>query len=181
MRAARRSNGSSGPLPTPCSSPQFYRAIHAEAERWLNAERRVLSFYDVQGHTDVEDYQRLLRYVESRRLAGLIFASPPFGLRDIGSPVVRLAGLPRVMIETGAGVDGCPTVYPDLSGFLPKAFDHLASRGCKRVAVVQMANRPDGSAALDVELAGITGMAAACGLTVEPQWIQWAPPQRRLL
>jgi DNA-binding LacI/PurR family transcriptional regulator len=39
-----------------------------------------------------------------------------------------------------------------------------------------MANRPDGSAALEAELAGIAGLAAACGFTVEPQWIQRATP-----
>ena len=155
-----------GPDHTPS---QFFRAIRAEGERWQSAARRVLPFYDIHGHTDVEDYQRLLRYVQGSRLAGVVFAANPFALRAMGSPLTETPGLPRVMIESDADVGGFPTVYPDLRGFLPKAFDHLASRGCKRVAVVTLT-----STHFVDQLVRIPALAAERGLTVEPHRIQAA-------
>lgn len=157
---------------SPDSIPsQFFRAIRVEADRWQNPERRVLSFYDVESHTDVEDYQRLLRYVQSTRLAGLIFAANPFVLRQMGSPLVATPDLPRVVIEDGMDVGGFPTVYPDLPAFLPKAFDHLVARGCQRVAVVMLAKED-----LGADLGQVQATAAKRGLTVKPPWIQAASP-----
>ena len=150
---------------------QFYAAIRAEALRRRNPARRVLPFYDIESHTDVEDYQRLLRYVQSHCLAGLIFASNPFGLRQIGSPLTQTPGVSRVIIEANPDERGVPVVCPESSSFLPKAFDHLAARGCKRVAVVQF---PD-AGARDAVIR-IPALAAERGLTVKPQWIQAAAP-----
>jgi hypothetical protein len=151
---------------------QFYRAIHDEAERWQNPERRVLSFYDVGSNWEAGgDYDRLLRMAQSHRLAGLIFAASPFALHFAKSPLVSIPGLPRVVVETGPNMDGYPTVYPDAEAFLPKAFEHLASRGCKRVAVVQIP-----SVSLDGELARIPALAAPYGLTVKPEWVQAVAP-----
>ncbi len=156
------------PDPTLMPSP-FYAALRAEADRWQNPERRVLPFYDIESHTDVEDYQRLLHFVESERLAGLIFAAPLDGLRALGSPVVQLPGLPRVVIQSSPDPGGFPALYPETSAFLSKAFDRLASCGCKRVAVVQAAQ----PLLQDMgKLAAIRAQAAARGLTVQPQWIQ---------
>ena len=150
---------------------QFFHAIRAEADYWQRPDRRVLSFYDVDAHTDVEDYQRLLRYVQSDRLAGLIFAANPFVLRSVGSPLTEMPGLPRVMIGGHVDVGGFPSVYPDLSAFLPKAFGHLASRGCKRVAVVSIPGENP-----RIARTRIPALAATFGLTVEPDWIQAANP-----
>ena len=151
---------------------QFYRAIHDEAERWQNPKRRVLSFYDVGTHWEEgADYGRLLRMAKSHRLAGLIFAANPFALHFAKSPLVGMPGLPQVMIEAGADVGGFPAVYPDLSSFLPKALEHLAVRGCKRVAVAQIP-----SASLDTELSVIPALAANYGLTVAPEWVQAVSP-----
>jgi hypothetical protein len=151
---------------------QFYRAIHDEAERWQNPERRVLSFYDVGARwAEGADYDRLLRMAQSQRLAGLVFAANPFALHFAKSPLVGMPGLPRVMIETDADVGGFPAIYPDLPAFLPKAFERLASRGCKRVAVVQMP-----SARLDDELTRIPSLAADYGLSIEAEWIQAVAP-----
>ena len=146
---------------------RFFSAIHDEAERWQNPERRVLSFYDVHLHTDVEDYQRLLRYVQSNRLAGLIFTNNPFGLRRIDSPLIGMSGLPRVTIAMQDEEGGIPKVYPDLSVFLPKAFDYLAAHGRKRVAVVKASLFDIGD-----ELVRIPALAAKRGLVVHPDWIQ---------
>jgi len=152
---------------------QFYRAIHDEAARWQNPERRVLSFYDVEKPLMGGTYERLLRLAESHRLAGLIFAANPFQLRFAKSPLVTMPDLPRVVIETAPDAGGFPSVYPDLDAFLPKAFEHLAARGCRRVAVVQMA----GAGSMPVpELTRIPALAANVGLTVKAEWLQAATP-----
>ena len=150
---------------------QFYRAIRAEADRWQSPERRVLSFYDIEEHTDVEDYQRLMRYVQSSRLAGLIFAANPHVLRQMGSPLTGAPGLSRVMIEEGIDEGGFPTVYPDLPSFMPRAFDHLAVRGCKRVAVVSLPTTD-----LSRELVRLPPLAAERGLALAPERILAAVP-----
>jgi DNA-binding LacI/PurR family transcriptional regulator len=153
---------------------QFYRAIHDEAERWQNPERCVLSFYDIGTHWEEGgDYERLLGMAQSHRLAGLIFAANPFALHNAKSPLVAMPGLLRVVIESSLNVDGYPAVYPDTEGFLPKAFDHLASRGCKRVAVVQIPSVGSGPVAA---LTRIPALATKYGLAVEPAWIQAIPP-----
>ena len=149
----------------------FFHAIRAEADYWQRPDRRVLSFYDVGVHTDVEDYQRLLRYVQSDRLAGLIFAANPFLLRSLGTPLTEMPGLPRVMIEGSVDVGGFPSVYPDIPAFLPKAFDHLAARGCKRVAIVSIPGEDP-----RIARSRIPALAATFGLTVEPDWIQAVNP-----
>jgi DNA-binding LacI/PurR family transcriptional regulator len=150
---------------------QFYRAIHDEAERWQNPERRVLSFYDVGARWEEgSDYDRLLRMAQSHRLAGLVFAASPFALHFAKSPLVGIPGLPRVSIEAGRNLDGYPAIYPDTEAFLPKAFEHLASRGCKRVAVVQLL----GTGGLGPMLARVVALAGQYGLRVEPEWVQAA-------
>lgn len=152
---------------------QLYRAIHDEAERWQNPERRVLSFYDVGTHWEAGgDYDRLLRMVESQRLAGLIFAATPFALHFAKSPLVTMPGLPRVAIEAAPDANGFPAVYPDLGAFLPKAFEHLATRGCRRLAVVQIPGDDKPGDAL----ARVPPLAAQHGLRVEPEWIQAVSP-----
>jgi DNA-binding LacI/PurR family transcriptional regulator len=152
---------------------QFFRAIHDEADRWQNPERRVLSFYDVGTHWEEgADYDRLLRMAQSHRLAGLIFAASPFALHYAKSPLVTMPGLPRVVISAGPDPDGAPAIYPDLDAFLPKAFQHLASRGCKRVAVVRLPGYDNFSR----ELARIPALAGEHGLTLRPHWLQAAIP-----
>ena len=75
---------------------RFFTAIRAEADKWQGPDRRISSFFGVETHTDVEDYQRLLRFVEARRVAGLIFAAKPFMLQLIGSPLLHEPGVFRM-------------------------------------------------------------------------------------
>jgi DNA-binding LacI/PurR family transcriptional regulator len=153
---------------------QFFRAIHDEAERWQNPERRVLSFYDIGEHWEEGgDYDRLLRMAQSHRLAGLIFAANPFALHYAKSPLVNMPGLPRASIQASPSDHGFSAVYPDTDAFLPKAFERLALRGCKRVAVVQI---PAAGLSPVAELVRIPPLAAEYGLAVEPQWIQAVSP-----
>ncbi len=146
---------------------QFLQAIQAEAERWRNPARRILPFYNLGLHAEVQDYQRLQHLLATDQLAGLVFTSNPYLLRAIRSPLVTAADLPRVVVESAEDVGGFPAVYPDLDNFLPKAFARLAARGCRRVAVVKLTNEK-----LRPSLERIPALAAEHGLRVPTHCIQ---------
>ena len=151
---------------------QFFWAIRAEVERWQRPACHVQSFFDLDAEVSTKDYQRLLRYVQSDRLAGLVFVSHPFVLRHRKSPITGRLGLPRVMIELEVDKGGFPAVYPDTPAFIPKAFDYLAMCGCKRVAVVNIATVPR-----ELEVTRVPRLAAERGLLVKPQWLQAVPAE----
>lgn len=159
------------PFPSFQSESQFFFAICAEATRCQSRERQVLPFFDIHEHTDVPDYQRLLGLVQTHCLGGLVFAANPYGLRKMRSPLTEMPGVSRVVIEAGVDVGGVPAVYPDTAGLCPKAFAHLAARGCRRVAVVSTPNT--GFAA---ELSRLQAAASAEGLVLAPEWLQGALP-----
>jgi DNA-binding transcriptional regulator YhcF (GntR family) len=58
---------------------QFVKAIRNEAGRFNDDGRHFSIFHDIGMHPQAPDYLRLLELVQSHRLAGLIFAQPPFG------------------------------------------------------------------------------------------------------
>ena len=148
---------------------QFYTALRKEGLRLQGAKCRISVFHEIEEHVDVEDYQRLLGFVEAHALAGLIFATNPYYLRLEGSPLVTEPDLPRVAIQkTDAGIT-YPTVYPDGHAFLPKALDYLAARGHRRVALLGGINNVD-----DAFCQG----AAARGLIARPYWIQSIPVEK---
>lgn len=147
---------------------RFYEAIRDEAAKMQAPERRVSTFYDIESHTDVDDYQRLLGFVRARRLAGLIFAGVPYKLAGDGSPLLCEPGVARIAIMLPNDQFAFPSVYPDLDAFLPKAFDYLLSRRLKRVAVIMLAEPSD------ARLGTVQSLACERGLIVRPHWIQAA-------
>ncbi len=151
---------------------RFFEAIASEAGRYKSAERRVFPFYGVERHVDEEDYQRLLGMVENDRLAGLIFASNPFQLRAMGSPIVSKPGIPRVMIESEADEGGFPALFPDLAMFLPVAFERLALLGRRRVAVVLHTQSDLAYTLRGREPEDIIRLAAEYGLQVSQHRVQ---------
>ncbi len=157
------------------TTSQFFHAIRREAERWQSAERQVLPFYEVDFHVDTPDHQRLIRCVLGSRLAGVVFAFSPMGRRALELLLAQACDLPHVAIAAQSVHNEFPTVYPDLDGFLPKAFERLAACGCKRAAVVMLSGWHYGR-----EVERIPSLATACGLTVEPHWIQAASPESGL-
>ncbi len=150
---------------------RFYEAIRSEAAKLQTDERRVSLFHGIDSHVDEEDYQRLLGWVDAQRLAGLIFAGNPYHLRELGSPLVLEPGVRRAAIMSEDDQCPFPTVYPDTKAFLPRAFDYLASRGRKRVAVVTL-NSEMNRAHLDEKQA----LASGYGLALRPHWLQGAVP-----
>ncbi len=115
---------------------RFWTALTNEAANLQESRSRQMPvFYGVDGHSDSEDYQRLVQELRHQRLAGLIFPSLPFLLSD--TPVLLEPGLPRVAI---AGPDQrfpqLTALVLDWKSFIEKALDYLASRGRRRVAVL---------------------------------------------
>ena len=104
---------------------QFYRALHNEAMRFDPTGRRFSVFFDINGRTDTEDYQRLTDFIRSHRLAGLIFAQALHELT--GLPLLEEPGIPRVAIASGAARPDIPVVGPGFHSFVPKALDYFAS------------------------------------------------------
>jgi DNA-binding GntR family transcriptional regulator len=149
---------------------RFYEAIRDEAAKMQAPERRVLPFYEIESHADVDDYQRLLGFVRAHRLAGLIFAGDPYMLETSGSPLTQDPGVLRTAIMLPHSQFSFPTVYPDVTAFLPTAFDYLASRGRKRVAVVML----EGDKRVDLQ--AVQAMAHKRGLLLRPHWLQASLP-----
>ena len=110
-------------------------ALDEEAKKSAatSKERSFAFYYGVDGHSDSEDYLRLLRDLENRRIAGLIFSSLPFDLRN--TPVLEMADLPRVAWGSISKM-GMPAIDMDKKQWLQRALEYLNSRGRKRVAVI---------------------------------------------
>ncbi len=137
-------------------------AVHVEK----TMGRRVLQFHGIDQHADSPGRQRLLKLVETHRLAGLIFANSPFLLE--GSPILEAPGLPRVML-------GKPTNYAqvrtvDFGGgqWLPKALDYLAALGRRRVATIEFRVTPL------AEPTQLLAELAAREMVTQPRWRQFA-------
>jgi len=139
---------------------QFTQALLSEGQRVLHASEREFGFYyDMDGHEDSEDYQQLLRDLESHRIAGIIFTFLPY--LYFNSPLFADEKLPRVAIGTSEAPH-LRSVNTDRHSFLDKALDYVATRGCRTVAFL---NSPDTLSQEYVEKA-----LAARGLTSQPFW-----------
>ncbi len=96
---------------------------------------KIATYTGIDNRDPGEDYQVLLDDVDNQRLAGIIFASPPFLVA--GTPILETPGLPRVAI-VAQGYDGrhLSTLCFINGSFTAKALDFLAARGRRRVAVL---------------------------------------------
>lgn len=145
---------------------QFYRAIQNEAAKLQRPERRMHMFHGVQEGAGVSDEsRRLLDLAQAHRLAGVIFAHAPWTL--LHAPVVVSQRLPRVGIMAAVSDQSCPTVYPDLEGFIPKAFRSLAEHGRRRVGVLML-----GSTNPRAAETRLMAEAGRQGLILRSPWVQ---------
>ena len=115
---------------------RFWSALINEAANLQESRSRQMPvFYGIDGPNDGDDYQRLLRDLRHQRLAGLIFPSLPFTLKD--TPVMLDPALPRVAIMApDQGGDKITAVVLDWGSFIEKALEYLATRGRRRIAVL---------------------------------------------
>ncbi len=117
------------------SSSRYAAAIQQAAERLAAAGPLSFSTYCYdRGHVQSAGYRQLLVDVQTRRLAGLIFVTPPYRLE--GTPMLEQAGLPRVMTSAPEGYQQIPRIVPDLTAFRELAVNHLLSQERRRIAVI---------------------------------------------
>ncbi len=146
---------------------QFGLAMRNEAERYAHSGRRFSLFYGISGHTDTDDYQRLQSFIQSHRLAGVIFAQAFHELS--GQSVLEEPGIPRVAIASGSARADIPVVSAGVGNFLPRALDDLAARGRKRVAMIRNA---DDAAWPPHEVDEFFAEVAKRGMTTRQCWVQ---------
>ncbi len=145
--------------------PPAWNAFDQETRRvgLIDRRRRVVPYYNIVGHTDVEEYQTLLRDVRAHKLAGLIFVS--FNASVLESPLFEDPGLPRVILG-GRPIPGKSVAIEAVGEELfERALDYLKTRRRKRVAALDVPGMPW----LRPEVA--IPMAAARGIKIEPYWL----------
>lgn len=149
----------------PVSRSRFYSALAQAAVALSTPERTVEIYEGVDGKRGSEGDAKLLRDVEHRSVAGLIFPSHPWHLK--GSELLA-ADIPRISIGDTAGHWGLPGPGMDgMAQFLDRAVERLASLGCSRLACLS-------SAAIDANtiLEPWRRKLAARGLVFERKWLQ---------
>ncbi len=97
------------------------------------SDRDLAFYYGVDGHSDSEDFQRLLRDIANKRVAGIIFTSPPHMLKN--TPALDEPGIPRVAWATTSEFN-VACVNTDSVSWLSRALDYLAERGRRRIAII---------------------------------------------
>lgn len=120
--------------PTDNRWSRFWNAlVDVSSHVQRNSKRRFEAYYGTEHPQESEDYHKLLRDIESRRLTGIIFATQT--ARFEGTPVMTTPGIPRV--EMASACDhGIPIISVDSQGFFAKAADYLISKGKRRIAVL---------------------------------------------
>jgi DNA-binding LacI/PurR family transcriptional regulator len=147
---------------------RFWTALSNEAARFeQESHKKVFLFHNIDGHSDREDYQKLLAAVRTRRLAGIVFAAHPYVLAD--TQLLRDCAVPSVSFMPKPAL-GISAVALDSTAFIEKALDHLAERGRRRIAVLSV---PGFSASYYDYL----GQAMARRqLQTKPCWLQCVSP-----
>jgi len=148
---------------------RFWDAIAFEvAAMQHQGDRELVSYYDTISHEDAfGDFPRLLQSVESERLAGMFFVTPPVAL--LHTPVMQNASLPRVVVADPSNVfAGAEVIYHDWSSFFDKALGFLAAAGRRRVAMLGMN--------LDDKLVDrFLTQASALNMQTGKHWVQRTP------
>lgn len=147
---------------------RFYAAlVNQAAALSQGGEKRVIPFYGMDNGVNASEYPRLLQRVQSHRLAGIIFATPPFRLEN--TAVLEEPGIPRVALmgslesrfpRTLAVALGAAHGEIDVS-YWEKALEYLAGRGRKRVAVLTLHN-------ITKLLQAIQPLLSARGMSLHP-------------
>lgn len=115
---------------------RFWQTLSGVARASCREDRTLSIYHGIDRHcADGEDYRNLIHDVAELRLAGIIFASPPFLVA--GSPILEAPGIPRVAVMAPASGYRLPAVcMSPATVFLRRAFEHLQQRGRRRIAVL---------------------------------------------
>lgn len=149
----------------PESWNNFYTALNNEALGIQRAKPgRLTMYYGLEHPAKHEIRDELIADVEAHRLAGLIFASPPFNFA--GTPLLDAPGMARA---SGAPYRDLPSVRLDSDSMMDKTMRYLTSRGRRRIALlsghVKEPSFPDFAMAI-----------AAAHLETRPFWQQAVHP-----
>jgi len=113
---------------------RFYRALQMAADGVAGeADRTLLTFEGIDGHTESREFARLVDDVVGHRIAGMIFATNPSGLR--GTPILDEPGIPRVAFAA-TGMSNIPTVFPDFPQLISRAVHRISRDGGRRLGVL---------------------------------------------
>lgn len=142
----------------------YYAALNNEAQGLQkSAPNKLTIYYGLELPENLSERDKLIADVESHRLAGLVFASTPINFR--GTPLLDEPRIARVAIMRNPGF-GIPQIRLDGDAFHNKALDYLASRGRRRVAVIN-------SATMAPEwMESFRQSVAQRGMETHPYWIQ---------
>ena len=112
----------------------YHELLEKQAIRLQRSDRRVMLFNNISGREDTEESRQLLAMVRSHQLAGLLLIDAD---GFIGTPLLDEAGICRAAVMS-ARVEGlnCPIVFPDLTGMVDQALDHLVARGRRRIGTL---------------------------------------------
>lgn len=114
---------------------KFYRTVSRAAEEYqLRNKRPFLQFHGVNETEYSPERQRLMDYVLTHRLSGIIFAGP--GFEFAGTPILDEPDIPRVTMGIQSKYPEIPAVCFNSKSFIEQAFDHLISRGLEKIAVI---------------------------------------------
>ena len=149
--------------------PRVWDALAKEAVAiQRDGELEIPIYYDVVKILGAPsgDYDRLHDDVLAHRLAGVIFASHPWVVRN--TPILDEPGIPRVAL-----MEPEPADYPNVAAvrmagntLIERALDYLAAKGRKRLGVLTI----PGLVGEGTET--IRRQAAARGMETRPYWIQ---------
>jgi DNA-binding LacI/PurR family transcriptional regulator len=113
---------------------RYYQTLTMAArEVQSELDRRLMPFHGVDFDSNSEDRRQLLRQIERRQLAGIIFANPSEMFED--TPIVDDRHLARVELALGGAADW-PVINLDSRRWFELALDRLARRGRRRVAIL---------------------------------------------
>jgi DNA-binding LacI/PurR family transcriptional regulator len=114
----------------------YWTILRAAAKAVADASppTQILPFYEITGHADVEDYQRLMADVRSQRLAGIILLSGPHLI--LNTPLLQSCPVPRVYIGGDVWRWGIPSVSPDGNSFVGRALAHAAEHSRRRPMLI---------------------------------------------
>lgn len=146
------------PLKTPYPYVVRAKVLAALAKNGYSA----LRFFETDGteFAGRATIEHLAAALKKRALRGLIAANSNFPQYMHSCPALRQSGVPCVVI--GRGGPGCYSVDFDVHALVHTAFEYMADRGRRKVAVMH---------GVDIESPLQAALTACPGLLTRPEWL----------
>ena len=138
-----------------------------QAARTVESRRgcEIKVWYGINSNLKSKAVIDLGELVARHRIAGLIFATPPFLLKE--TPIVQEPGIPRVaLMPEDPLYPQVSKIFLDMNAFFVKAINYLRGLGRSRIALIAPGT------ASDIFMAHFHDAMANAGLEVRPYWVQ---------